>query len=142
MIYVERTVNSPAAVVWALLRDLERWDQVLPTMDEVRPLDTGPIAVGSRFEVRQPGLRAAVYEVTEWQPERSFTWVASSPGVRTTATHVVEQVGGVTRLALGIRWTGPLAGLVGLVFGGRARRMVEQEGDTFVRLAEGHDAAA
>ena len=118
MIQVERTTAASTAEVWRLLSDIDSWDDVLPTMDEVtRVGDGGPIGIGSRFRVRQPGLRPAVYEVTGWQPGQGFVWTSSQPGVRTTATHEVTQTADGTRLRLGIAWTGPLAGLVRLAFG-------------------------
>jgi uncharacterized protein YndB with AHSA1/START domain len=145
MISVERSIDATADRVWSLVGDLERWDEMLPTIQKVTRLEPDtPIGVGSRFEVRQPGLPKAVYEITEWEPGSGFVWVASAPGVRTTATHRVDTGTGGTRLTLGITWTGPLAGVVRLLMSGKTRRMVEREADTFTRLAEsadGDDAA-
>ena len=139
---VERLIDASADRVWHLVGDVERWDRMLPTINQVTRVDAGdPVGVGARFEVRQPGLPKAVYEITEWRPGSGFTWVSSSPGVRTTATHELGSESGRTRLALAITWTGALAGVVRLVLGAKARRMVEQEADTFARLAEtGGDA--
>lgn len=137
MIEVDRLIDASADRVWTLVSDLEAWDRMLPTMQQVRRLDgDGPVRAGARFEVRQPGLPKAVYEVTEWRPGAGFTWVSSSPGVRTTATHEVGTEHGKTRLRLGVEWSGPLAWLIRLLVGAKARRMVEQEADTFARLAE------
>src|SRR5688500_11643788 len=77
---------------WSLASDVERWGERLPTVDSVRPLAPGPIGVGSRFEVRQPGLPKAVWEVTDWQ-QRSFTWMSTAPGIRSTAVHTVHDDG-------------------------------------------------
>jgi uncharacterized protein YndB with AHSA1/START domain len=137
---VERLIDADTDRVWSLVSDLERWDQMLPTMQKVTRLDAGtPVGVGARFEVRQPGLLKAVYEITEWEPGRGFVWVASTPGVRTTATHQVDTVDGQTQLTLGVTWTGPLAGLVRLLMGAKTRRMVGQEADTFASLAESRE---
>jgi hypothetical protein len=135
---VVRSINADVDAVWNLLSDLERWDQMPPTMQKVTRVGAqGPVAVGDRFEVRQPGLPRAVYEITEWEPGTGFAWTSSSPGVRTTATHeLLRSEQGRTRLTLGITWTGPLSGLVRMLVGTKARRMVEQEADTFVALAE------
>jgi hypothetical protein len=77
-----------------------------------------------------------MYEVTRWDPGSGFTWRASTPGVRTTATHRLETQGETTRLLLGIEWSGPLAGVVGLLMRSKTERMVGQEADTFATLAE------
>jgi len=137
MMEEERSIAASASRLWAVLSDIESWDAMLPTMRQVVRIGAGgPVGVGARFEVRQPGLPKAVYEITDWRPERGFTWVSSSPGVRTTASHELSSHDGGTRLVLGIEWSGPLAGLIRLLIGPKARRMVAQEADTFVRLAE------
>jgi carbon monoxide dehydrogenase subunit G len=134
---VERTIAADTDRVWQLLSDLDNWDQMLPTMQRVTRLGTkGPLGVGTRFEVQQPGLRRAVYEITDWQPGRGFTWRSTAPGIRTAAPHWLAPQDEGTRLVLGIDWSGPLTGLVRLLLGSKVRRMVEQEADSFTRLAE------
>lgn len=134
---VERTIDAPSERVWSLLADLDHWDEILPTMQDVsRAKGSGPRGVGASYAVRAQGLPRTVYEVTEWNPGKGFTWVASSPGVRTTATHAVRAQGDQTHLALGIEWTGALAFVARLLLEKKSRRMVELEADTFARLAE------
>jgi hypothetical protein len=130
-----RSATTPDRL-WSFAGDVERWGDRLPTVDSVRPLGSGPIGVGSRFEVRQPGLPKAVWEVTDWQPGRSFTWVSTSPGIRSTAVHSVHADGDGSRLDLSLEWSGPLARALGLLIGRKARGMVETEAETFARLAE------
>ena len=136
---IRATARSAATPdrLWSIASDVERWGDRLPTVDVVRPLGSGPMGVGSRFEVRQPGLPKAVWEVTDWQPQgRSFTWVSSSPGIRSTAVHSVQDDGGGSRLDLSLEWSGPLARVLELLIGRKARGMVETEAQTFTRLAE------
>ncbi len=102
----------------------------------VGPLSSGRTGVGSRFEVRQPRLPKAVWEVTDWQQGRSFTWVSTSPGIRSTAVHTVHDDAGGSRLDLSLDWSGPLAWALELLIGRKARGMVETEAETFTRLAE------
>lgn len=121
--------------LWSLASDVEHWGDRLPTVNAVRPLGSGPTGVGSRFEVRQPGLPKAVWEVTDWQGGRSFTWVSDSRGIRSTAVHAVEDDGAGSRLDLSLKWSGPLARVLELLIGRKARAMVEVEAETFARLA-------
>ena len=132
------TARSAAAPdrLWSLASDVERWGDRLPTVDSVRPLAGGPTGTGSRYEVRQPGLPKATWEVTDWQPGRSFTWVSTSPGIRSTAVHTVQEDGDGSRLDLSLAWSGPLARVLELLIGRKARGMVETEALTFARLAE------
>jgi hypothetical protein len=137
MIAVRRLVSAAPRQIWQLIGDVQRWDRLLPTVDEILRVDPGgPVGVGSQFEVRQPGLPRAVYTITAWQPDKAFTWESSAPGVRTTASHKVGREDGHSYLSLGVEWSGALGGVVDLVLGQRVRRLLEQEADTFVGLVE------
>lgn len=107
-----------------------------PPVTSIKPLQVGPTAVGSRFEVKQPGLAKTVFEVTDWRPGESFTWVSQQPGVRSTGVHDVRADGAGSRLDLALEFSGPLAGLVRRLVGRKAQRMVDTEAQTFTRLAE------
>ncbi|HLS44849.1 MAG TPA: SRPBCC family protein [Ornithinicoccus sp.] len=138
MIRVRRLITGSPERLWALVCDVRRWDQLLPTVDEIVRVDHGgPVGVGSRFEMKQPGLPRAAWEITAWQSGKAFTWESSTPGVCTTATHKVGREDGHSYLDLTLEWTGALGGVVDMIFGKKVRRMVEQEADTFARLAEG-----
>jgi hypothetical protein len=131
-----RSAATPGRL-WSIVSDVERWGERLPTVDVVRPLGSGPTGVGSKFDVRQPGLPRAVWEVTDWQQQvRSFTWVSTSPGIRSTAVHTVHDDGGGSRLDLCLEWSGPLARVLELLIGRKAQGMVETEAETFTRLGE------
>lgn len=136
---IRATARSAATPdrLWSIASDVERWADRLPTVTVVRPLGSGPIGVGSKFEVRQPGLPKAVWEVTDWQQlARSFTWVSTGPGIRSTAMHSVQGEDGGSRLDLSLEWSGPFAPVFELLLGRKARGMVETEAETFTRLAE------
>src|SRR3712207_7876398 len=95
--------EAPVEQVWEVLREVERWPEWAPTVTSVRRLDDAPLAVGSRVRVEQPRIPPTVYVVTELEPSRSFTWVATGPGVRITARHVLEELGtGSTRVTLAV----------------------------------------
>ena len=137
MIVVERDIDAPPAAVWAPLSELDRWHEFLPTVDDVVRLgEPGPVSVGMRFRVAQPGLATAAYAVTDWRPGTGFTWVARSTGVRTTASHELHPTATGSRLKLGIDWSGPGAWLARALFTGKARHFMEQEAAAFAELAE------
>jgi hypothetical protein len=71
----------------------------------VRRLDDGPLAAGSCVRVEQLRIRPTEYVVTEFEPGRSCTWVATSPGVLTTAGYLLER--GSTRVTLAVQQAGP-----------------------------------
>ena len=117
-------VEAPVGQVWEVLREVELWPEWAPTVTSVRCLDDGPLAVGSRVRVEQPRIPPTEYVVTELEPGRSFTWVATGPGVRTTARHLLEDLGpGGTRVTLAVEQAGP----VGVVMGRFYRRLTVRD---------------
>ena len=66
--------------------------------------------------------------MTECVEGAAFSWVNQQPGVRTLGRHVVmAEPGGGSRLTLELEQSGWLAGVIGLLFGRRARSYVDLE---------------
>jgi uncharacterized membrane protein len=137
---MELRVSIPADTspedVWRLFVDLERWPEMTKSMREVRRLDSGPLRVGSEAVVRQPGLPRTRWRVTELEPGHSFTWESAAGGVTTAGSHIVEADGRGAMITLTLSQHGPLAGVVGVLVGRRARRYVSMEAEGFRRTAE------
>jgi uncharacterized membrane protein len=128
-------ISAPAERVWQAVADIEAWPRWTPSMTDVKRLDSGPLRVGSRARVWQPGLPALVWEVTEFDEGSAFTWVTRIPGVVSTARHDISAAADGSRLTLTLTWSGPLAGVVGALNAKRARQSLTQE-------ANGHKAAS
>jgi uncharacterized membrane protein len=121
-------IDAPADVVWSVIADVQRWPGWTDSIDELRVTSSGPMAVGSTAVVKQPRMPRATWTVTEWDPGRSFTWEASGPGLRTAAVHAVEPTGAATcRVTLSVHETGPLDGLMRLLYARRFRAYVALE---------------
>ena len=63
--------------------------------------DAAPLATwvdGTQANVHGRAEVVWGYVVTELEPSRSFTWVATGPGVRTTARHLLERYGRLSDL--------------------------------------------
>jgi uncharacterized membrane protein len=101
-------IAAPAAVVWSIMSDVERWHEWTPSVRSIRRLDKGPLRLGSRALVRQPKLLPAVWTVEVLDPERSFTWKSGMPGLWVYGEHSVEPVATGTRAHLSVRFAGPL----------------------------------
>jgi hypothetical protein len=137
-----RTIPASAARGWAVLSAVERWPEWIGVYESVRRIDAGPLAVGSVAEVRQRGLRAGAWRVTELTDGRGFTWENQQPGVHTVARHAIaERPAGRIELLLTLEQTGWLSGLVGLLMGGKVRRYVDAEADALAAVAAGPGAA-
>lgn len=129
-------IGAPPAVVFRTLVDVARWSEWTASVTSVERLDGGAFGLGSRARVRQPKLGASVWTVTEFVPDASFTWVASYPGLRTTAGHRLTAVDGGTLATLSITERGPFAPLVRLLLGGLTRRYVGMEAAGLKRRCE------
>ncbi len=114
--------------VWHAISDVDRWPEWLDTVDSLKRLDDGPLRVGSRARIKQPGFPAAVWEVTELVDGHHFTWEAAGPGFRSIGRHVVEPSGTGARVTLGIEQVGPLGRVVTRLWGRRTQSYVEREG--------------
>src|SRR4029077_6094797 len=93
-------ISAPPERVWRILVDVERWPARTPTVDRVERLDDGPLAVGARTRLAQPKLPEGVWTVTELTSGTGFTWTSPPPGVRVTASHLVEPSPDGSRLTL------------------------------------------
>ena len=130
-------IAAPAATVWAIYSDVERWPDWTASVTSVELLDAGPLRVGSRARVRQPRLPVAEWTVTEIDEGRSFTWVARGPGVRTTGTHLVVPHGDGARATAILDQGGPLGPVVGFLTRGLTRRYLAMEATGLKARAEG-----
>ena len=96
---------SPERVL-SVLCDVETWPHWTSTMISVHRLDNGPFVVGSKARVRQPRLLPAVWQVTELDQRRGFTWETRMPGIHIRARHNVEALGTGSRVTLSLKFSG------------------------------------
>jgi len=122
-------IDAPADTVWAVLSDGERWPEWTPTVRSVKPLGSGPLAVGMKVVIRQPRFPPALWKVVELEPGRSFTWVTRGPGVSVVARHWVEPLGAGTRATLSLRFDGLLGGVLGWLTRGINERYLKLEAE-------------
>jgi uncharacterized membrane protein len=136
------TIDAPTALVWQLTTALADWPDLTPTMRSVDRLDDGPLRVGSRARVRQPGQRPAVWTVTRVEPEHEFRWQTVRPGLVLTGTHRLTAEGQGCRNTLVLEATGALAAPLGLLLGRLFRRALRTENAGFKAAAERRAATA
>jgi len=111
-----------------VVTDVERWRDWIDVYEEVRRGEPGPLQVGSSTHVKQRGLAAGDWTVTELDPGRMFAWESKQPGVRILGRHLVTpEPGGGSRLTLELEITGLLSGLVSALYGKRSRAYVDLE---------------
>ncbi|MFG1929197.1 SRPBCC family protein [Mycobacterium sp. NPDC048908] len=121
-------IDAPAQVVWEVFSDVERWPEWTPSVTKIVALDGPGLAVGKRFEIKQPRMPKLVWEVTELTPGESWTWVQRSPGGSTVARHEVNaESDGRTKVRQQLDQRGPIGALVGVLMRGMTRRYLDLE---------------
>jgi uncharacterized membrane protein len=133
---VSVNIDAPPERVFAVLCDVERWPEWTSTMTSVQRLQSGPFALGSSARLRQPGLRPAVWQVTELENQRSFTWTTRSLGLRMTAGHWIEPKGAGSVVALSFEMSGFIAPLVARLYGGLIERYITTESQGLKKRSE------
>lgn len=121
-------IAAPPERAWALLSDVTRWPEWLPTMTAVEPLGPSALTPGARYRITQPRLRPAIWTVVRLEAPGGFSWESRSPGVRVLADHSLRLMpDGSTSATLEIRFSGPLSGLARAVGGSLARDYLARE---------------
>jgi uncharacterized membrane protein len=104
-------VAAPPDRVWEVLVDVERWPEWTDSVSSVRPLDAGPLAVGSRVEISQPRIPTGTYTVTALEPGSAFIWEQRQPGSTVSAHHECAPLpDGGTRVELRVVMRGAVGG--------------------------------
>jgi hypothetical protein len=119
------------------MADVERWPEWTTSVTRLERLDSGPFGLGSRVRIRQPKLKTMIWQVTEFDKGRSFTWEARSPGVHVIGRHEIRPADRgsiVTLIAIQSGW---LATLLAPFFKALAQRYVQIEAQGLKRKCEG-----
>ncbi len=121
-------IDAPANVVWDVFSDVEQWPEWTASVTRLVALDGPGIAVGKRFEIKQPRMPKLVWEVTEVTAGVAWSWVQRSPGGVTVARHeVIPESDRRSRVRQQIDQRGAVGVVVGLLMRGMTRRYLELE---------------
>jgi Polyketide cyclase / dehydrase and lipid transport len=122
------TSEAEPARLWAVLSDVDRWQEWIELYEEVRRPQAGPLRLGDTVYLKQRGLAGGEWTVTELSEGQAFAWESRRPGVRIVGRHrVTPQPAGGSRLTLQLEISGALSGLVALALGKRSRTYVDLE---------------
>jgi ribosome-associated toxin RatA of RatAB toxin-antitoxin module len=115
--------------LWAVVSDVDKWPEWIEVYEEVRrETGSGDLRLGDTVHVKQQGLAAGDWTVTELEEGRVFAWESRQPGVRIVGRHTVTaEAAGASRLTLELEMTGWASGVVGLLLGRKSRAYVDLE---------------
>jgi uncharacterized membrane protein len=135
-------IDAPASDVWDIYADAEGWPAWTASVTSVDALDGPGVAVGKRFAIKQPRLPKLVWEVTEVDEGRSWTWQQRSPGGTTVASHEVVPQGERTLVRQHLDQRGPVGALVGRLMLRTTKRYLDMEAQGLKARCEAHAASA
>ena len=120
-------IAAPPERVWQVMTDTDRWNEWTASVDSVKRLGDAPFAVGTKVLIRQPKFPPALWAVTKIEPQRTFTWVSTAPGLRVVGTHSVAPIAGGSRATLSLQMHGMFAGVFGRLTGAITERYIGLE---------------
>jgi hypothetical protein len=122
------TTTAEPARLWDVVSDVQKWPEWIEVYQEVRRTGSGELKLGDTAHVKQKGLAAGDWTVTEIESGRSFVWESRQPGVRINGWHqVAAEPAGGSRLTLGVEMTGWASGPLGWILGRKTRAYVDLE---------------
>lgn len=125
---VEVEIAATPEKVWAALTDVVRWPEWTASVTKVELLGGEHLALESKVRIKQPRMPALVWKITEFDPDHSFSWQNTSTGVTTIGSHLIKaSTNNRVVVTFGIRQSGILAPVIGILSSGRTRRYVKME---------------
>lgn len=118
-------VRAPAAVVWALLADIEGW----PAWQPVYPKASGALKIGGRLDLMEavPGEppRPLSPTIVDWMPEEQILWIERRWGGLVRAMHYIE-IEALTDVGCALSCGEIYQGLLGDLFAARHRKVLRR----------------
>ncbi len=135
---IEHRLEIEAGVdtVWELTLDVESWPNLTSTMESVERLDTGPLKVGSKARVKQPGQAAKVWTVTQLDDRETFAWSTKWLGMTMTGIHRLRGSNDRTINILAVEIEGGPTWLLGGLLRRPILSSIAQENEGFKTVAE------
>lgn len=130
------TIDAPIERVWDLTLDLAGLPTITPTVTAVELLDPGPVQVGTRARLSQPGLPRRTWTVEVVDTPHRFAWATRLLGVRMVGLHELAPIDrDRSRLTLRVVFEGVGAGLLGRLGRRNLERSLAAEATGFARAA-------
>jgi uncharacterized membrane protein len=121
-------IDAPTSLVWDVFSDVERWPEWTASVTNLVALDGPGLAIGMRFQIKQPKLPKLVWKVTAAAPGVCWTWAQHSSGGSTVAHHALTSMDdGRTLVRQAVDQRGLVGAIVGRLMLRTTRRYLEME---------------
>ncbi len=107
-------IDGPPAQVWRVLVDIEQWPSWSPSVASVVPESDDE---QTAYRIDQPPLPHALWTITDWRPERGFTWQTQGASSLMTMTFHLEPSAGSTHVSVDVQWSGAMAWMARAAYG-------------------------
>lgn len=126
--YVVDIKVSPQRI-WAALLDVQHWPEWTTSVSRVQRMDIGPLTLGSRTRIWQPGLMSAVWQVTSLDERRHiFAWTSRTLGIKIVARHQIDSLGTSSRVTLTLHYAGAFGAVMARIYRDRTWDYLAREG--------------
>lgn len=105
-------VNARPETIFKVLTEIGNWNLWTKSVKSITLLNKNIFEKGTKVKIVQPKLLPTLWEVTEIEKDRSFTWVSTSLGFKMTAKHIIGLKDDGTYVELITMHEGLLAGLI------------------------------
>lgn len=144
---ISKRINAPRERVFEVFTEFDRAAERISAIKRIEVLTDGPARKGTRFRETRIlfGKEATeTMEVTDFQPNRSYTVCANSCGAIFESTFTFTPEGSATQVVMTVK-TKPVtvlakvATLFSFLRAGMMKRMMIQDMDELARVAESAD---
>lgn len=92
--------------IWRVWMAVEEWPDWTDTILSIKKLSPGALTINSQVVIAQPKLTKAVWKITEFEPEKHFTWSKNNLFLKIDAVHALKATPEGCFVSLSIRFSG------------------------------------
>lgn len=130
-------IEAPADLVWSVYSDVVGWPALTESVTSVELSPPGPLALGSRAQIKQPRLPRVEWTVTALETGREWVWENKAPAATSVAAHSVVATGeGRAHVELWIDQRGLVGRVIGVLVRRMTRRYLRMEAEGLKRRCE------
>lgn len=104
-------INARPEQIFRVLADIENWNLWTSSVKRITLINDIKFSKGTKARIVQPKLLPALWEITEIEKNKYFTWVTKYIGLKMTGKHIIETKNNITSVESVLIYEGILAKL-------------------------------